>query len=267
MAEYPPAVAELVTLGEIRLGEEWLDYRARGIEPEHVPDLIRMLLDCGLNEGDPETPAVWAPIHALRALGQLRAAEASEAIIEALCEDVENEGDWVSEETRPVFGLIGPAALPALEATLRRRALDLHVRWVAADSIAEIGEQHPESRERCVALLVEQLRAAVEEDDDLTLKGAVVSDLVDLKAVDAAPAIERAFAEGEVDEFVIGDWEEVRYRLGLGPRPADRAGPSPWAVGGTAPRAGASPKSRAKERKHKKKVAKQSKKKNRKEKK
>ena len=40
------------------------------------------------------------------------AVEASEAILEALREDLANDGDWISENVPDVFALIGPQALP-----------------------------------------------------------------------------------------------------------------------------------------------------------
>lgn len=43
----------------------------------------------------------------------------------------------------------------------------------------------------------------------------MVSALVDVDAVEAAPSIERAMAAGLVDEFVTGDWYDVRASLGL----------------------------------------------------
>src|SRR5438105_504270 len=96
VSEYPPPVAALLSLGRDQLDREhWLDYRAKGIGSEHVPDLMRMLLDRELNEGDPEGTAIWAPLHAGRALGQLRAVEAAEALVRAVREDLERDGDFV----------------------------------------------------------------------------------------------------------------------------------------------------------------------------
>ena len=46
--------------------------------------------------------------------------------------------------------------------------------------------------------------------------------LLDLKAVEAADVIERAFRAGDVDEMVVGDWPDVQQALGL---TADHAQP------------------------------------------
>jgi hypothetical protein len=47
------------------------------------------------------------------------------------------------------------------------------------------------------------------------LNALLISDLVELKALEALPLIERAFAGGPVDEMVRGDWEDIQIDLGL----------------------------------------------------
>ena len=64
--------------------DKWPDYRKLGIGPEHIPDLIRMATDEELNEANEQNTEVWAPMHAWRALGQLRAVEAIEPLLGAI---------------------------------------------------------------------------------------------------------------------------------------------------------------------------------------
>ena len=97
-ARYQPPVERLLTYGEsdrIR-PDDWPDYPELGLGPEHVPDLIQMATDEALNEADAESTEVWAPLHAWRALGQLRAVEAVEPLLELF--DRLEEDDWVHEE-------------------------------------------------------------------------------------------------------------------------------------------------------------------------
>lgn len=64
---------QLLTLGTP--GETWdpgADYPALGITHEQVPELIRMATDTALNDMESGSVEVWAPLHAWRALGQLR---------------------------------------------------------------------------------------------------------------------------------------------------------------------------------------------------
>jgi hypothetical protein len=64
MSQYPYPVNRLLNLGDPRERREWPVYTALGLTNEHVPDLIRMVLDDELNEADAEGREVWAPLHA-----------------------------------------------------------------------------------------------------------------------------------------------------------------------------------------------------------
>jgi hypothetical protein len=60
--------------------------------------------------------------------------------------------------------------------------------------------------------LTDQLRQA---DQDPSLNAFLINSLVALRAVEAAPVIEAAFAANAVDLSIQGDWEEVQIKLGL----------------------------------------------------
>jgi hypothetical protein len=114
---YQDPIARLLDYGECYMAGggpadlEWLDYVSDlGLTPEHVPDLIRLACDATLHTAEAEDPAVWAPTHAWRALGQLRAVEAVAPLLELLRGHADD--DWVDIELPYVFGLIGPGAIP-----------------------------------------------------------------------------------------------------------------------------------------------------------
>jgi hypothetical protein len=58
MKQYPYPVSRLLNLGDPRERREWPVYTALGLTHEHVPDLIRMMLDDDLNEADSESREV-----------------------------------------------------------------------------------------------------------------------------------------------------------------------------------------------------------------
>jgi hypothetical protein len=53
------------------------------------------------------------------------------------------------------------------------------------------------------------------EKNEPALNGFLIANLLYLKAVEAAPVMERAFAADCVDETIVGDWEDVQIKLGL----------------------------------------------------
>jgi len=221
---YSPPVDRLLTYGDCRTMRDWPNYLELGLTAEHVPELIRMIADEDLHFANPDGMEVWAPVHAWRALGQLRTEAAIQPLIELLeFFDNEIEGDeYVVEELPKVFGLIGRAALPALAAYLQNDEYLTQSRTTAANSLRRVAEQDATVRDEVVALLSRQL--AQFDGQDEGFNGFLISDLVDLRATEALPVIELAFAAGAVDEMIRGDWEDVQIEFGL---KAEREMPRP----------------------------------------
>jgi len=208
---YPPPIDKLLTYGDARNVHDWPDYQQLGFGPEHVPDLIRVATDKDLLWADSDSLEVWAPIHAWRTLGQLRAEAAIEPLL-TLFDELGAE-EWILEEMPEVYGLIGPAAIPALTAYLADTSHLLFSRVAASGCLQHIGAQHPEARAECIAAITRQLEQF--DENDPTLNGDLIASLLDLKAVESAPVIERAFAAKRVNLSVAGDWEEVQAEFGL----------------------------------------------------
>jgi hypothetical protein len=73
---YTEPVAALLTLGETDWND-WDDYSRFGLTPEHIPDLVRLGTDRNLliNKDVIEIEHLWAPLHAWRALMQMKTVE------------------------------------------------------------------------------------------------------------------------------------------------------------------------------------------------
>jgi Protein of unknown function (DUF1186) len=210
-ASYSSPVSELLTIGDCRDFREWPNYLDLGLNSEHVPELIEMATDEELNWADSESLEVWAPVHAWRALGQLRAVSAIEPLLD-LFHELE-DSDWVSEELPQVYGMIGREAIPALARYLDDASHGLWPRVTAAFSLERIAAGDPSARGECVTILSRQLERFTENDP--SLNGLLISYLVDLRAVEAAPSMERAFTADRVDLSILGDWEDAQVELGL----------------------------------------------------
>jgi HEAT repeat protein len=214
---YRDPVAQLLTLGDPRqegqMASEWRDYAALGLTGEHVPELARMALDEDLHGAEPESADVWAPLHAWRALGQLRTESAVEPLLELLGRIDEYDDDWVQGDLPRVFGMIGPAAVPGLRDFLADTEHGEWARIAAGEGLVDMVERFPESRDQTVAIITDQLRRCAEQER--VVNAFLVEALCDLKAVESAAVIEQAFAADTVDLSVLGDWEEAQILLGL----------------------------------------------------
>ncbi len=215
MAEYRKPVDVLLTIGDPReLSDQWLDYSEYGIGAEHIPDLIQLATDSELYWADSESREVWSSLHAWRALGQLRAEEAIKPLLN-LFHELE-EDDWVGEELPTVYGMIGAAAIPALTAYLADTSRGISPRISAAQALFDIAMSQAEAQEACIAALTHQLEAFRKNDRELN--GFLIWYLMDLKAIETAPLMQRAYAAGRVDKMIVGDWEDVQVALGLKPK-------------------------------------------------
>lgn len=206
---------KLLALDTPEIKQDWLDCEELGIGPEHVEELIDLTLDEELNSALSDSRDVWVPVHAWRALGQLCAAEAAEPMTRLLQRIDEDDDDWVGEELPRVFGMIGPPAISPLSEYLRANDHSVYARVAAVEGLQCIGSDHPEVRDEVVAVLSSQLAAF--KANDPSLNGFLISHLIDLHAVEAAPLMKQAFDADSVELFVMGDWEDVQVELGLKP--------------------------------------------------
>lgn len=223
---HPDLLARLEGLGEPPLDRSWSEdsgeYVARlALGPEHVPDLLTILgLWLSAPEGFPPDDSAFAPVHAWRALGQLRAEECVRPLL-AIMNPLDREADdWFVQDFPAVLGAIGAPALEPATAYLRDSRNRPGSRGCAADGLTEIAKRHPECAERAISALVDQM--ARWEDTDPFLNASVVAALVKLRVWQAADVIEEAYAARRVDAALAGSWGYVRETLdvpGLGLAP------------------------------------------------
>jgi hypothetical protein len=197
-------------------GDRWPDngpdYIAEySLTAEHIPALISLATQW-IDEPS-EADVVYGPVHAWRALGQLRAVEAVQPLLDVQ-DDLAEIGDtWYLEEFHYVFGLIGPPAIEPLKTYLADTSHGESPRGKAAHGLREIVDRFPEEREEIVAILSAELARG--RRDTTMLNGFLVGYLADLHAVEAAEEIERAFAANIIDPTVAGDWGDIREELGV----------------------------------------------------
>jgi len=212
--EYSEIVAQLLTLRTApSLSEKWLDYGKLGLTVADIPELIRMATDMTLHQAYSDTTEVWAPLHAWRALGQLRAESAVEPLIGLFHLVDDEDNDWVAEDLPDAFGMIGESAIPALTAYVRDSTHGLWAHSAACTSLIRIAEHHPDAHEVCVAALTGLLERFAENDPEVN--AYLISGLIDLDAVESASVMEQAFKANAVDLSMQGDWEEAQIELGL----------------------------------------------------
>jgi hypothetical protein len=210
---YKPPVDRLLTYGDCREIHHWPNYLESGFTDVHIPELIRMATDPELNMAYSDTQEVWAPVHAWRTLGQLKAEDAIEPLIGMLKHIDEDDADWVNEELPKVLGMIGLSTLPLLKKYATDTTNHFYARIAALRSIREIATNHVYTRDECVTFLSSQLKNF--QENDASFNGFLIGYLMDLKAIESSMLIQQAFQANCVDETIAGDWEDVQVEYGL----------------------------------------------------
>jgi HEAT repeat protein len=193
-----------------------------GIGPEHIPELIRMATDDYLGSDDGNEFEFAAPLHAVNALTELHAEAAIEPLLTLYDKASQDDNEWMLETLVDFYTIIGPVALPALEQFLADTLHDASAQDYVAEIMSNMAKKHPEARTDCIAVATRRLEDF--ELNDPGLNESLISALLRMKAVEAAPLIQRAYASGRVDDFWGRDWDDAQYELGLKERPATPEG-------------------------------------------
>jgi hypothetical protein len=104
-------------------------------------------------------------------------------------------------------------AVPAVAGYLAGQEHGEQSRIVCAEMLGRIGKRYLQAYTLCRDAVTRQLEQFAANTP--SVNGMLIWSLIDLKAVEAAPLMERAFAAGAVEEAMVGDWEEVQVDLGL----------------------------------------------------
>ena len=209
---YLPPTVKLLTYGNCEDKNGWPNYLELGFKEQHIEDLISMALDEELHQGKSDSLEIWAPIHAWRTLGQLKAVSSAKFLLKLLPK-IDDGDDWVAEEIPEVFKMLGPESIPAIQHYIETNEDEVWANVCAFHCLEKIGNEYEDSRAECVEILTNQLKNCEEFDE--TYNAFLISYLIDLKAIEVIEIITEAFNKDVVDLSVCGDLEEVEIELGL----------------------------------------------------
>jgi len=215
MIKYCEPVNKLLEYGKPPSSKKWRNYLNIGLSEKDIPLLIEMTNDDDLHLAEDDSH-MWAPVHAWRALGQLKAKEAIIPLIDLFTE-LEND-DWAGDDLPVVIGMIGEDAIDPLKNVLYDQSITESAKISAVCSLAEIGKNVPSSKEDCVDIFLNFLNESTINED--TINGFIMLSLIDLEATNTIDSIRSAFAKGVVDSTVVGDLEDVERRMGFKPSTA-----------------------------------------------
>jgi hypothetical protein len=204
---YPAPLDQLLTIGSAM--EEELDEAFEEIAflPEHADDLVRMARDRALHTAMGDSSEVWAPVWAIRALGQIEARDRIGDLIPLL--DLQDDSN--AEFLAGTFAIFGEVVIAPLAAYLHDRSRWIFGRGATLDLLNYLADAHPELRDRVVSVITTALEDSASNHP--TLNGFILSGLLTLEATEALPVIRQAFEANLVDLSIAGDWPDVLENL------------------------------------------------------
>jgi hypothetical protein len=217
---WPPAGLSLLKLEDP--GKDPLEtppdyYQKLGITAADIPELTRLFQDeaLRLNENNEASRALALRRHAQRALYELRAPRLARLLLEDYLAAGEDACLFaIPTESMQLLPMLGAEAYMVALAMLEehRDAPDFcqDLLSLLADIVQKSAPGH---RAHCIDILTRRLRDhPVNERHHNAFLAAI---LCDLKAVEAAPLIEQAYAADHIDVSYYGDWESAQIGLGL----------------------------------------------------
>jgi len=195
--DYTQPVDHLLTLGKPEhLGAQ--DYVAMGLRvPDHVDALIRMACDDALHTAPHNTPLIWAPLHAWRALAQLGVEKAVQPLIDHLFWRIEGGDEWIMGDMPLIFPAFGVNAIPALMEYLNPENLSgIAPRLLAIDCMVSIGMNYKRADILVGELLYKQLERY--QDHYPEVNAHLATTLMGIKP-EAIDLIEKAAKEKKLD--------------------------------------------------------------------
>lgn len=149
LQDLPPELQKLATLDFTQEYGDAENYQSLGIGPQHIP----LLIDITRHGPDFWGPEVsdeeyYVPMHAWRALAQMKAEEAVPALIDTLDWVDGGGGDLIQEELPQLFASFGKTPIPGLSAYLLDPEKDQWGRIAAGEGLFGVAQKHPKSQSK-----------------------------------------------------------------------------------------------------------------------
>jgi hypothetical protein len=168
--------------------------------PAAVGPLLELALETDLLYK--EEPECYAPLHALRLLGELRPPEMITPLLRALPLEQDDEtnlpDDWETEVPQ-IIGRLGAAAVAPLWAIADDAGFAPAGRSAALNALTYATAIDPAIRDEVIAGLRERLARS----DDTTFSSHLVIALANLGVAEAYSDVMRLYREGRIDQEII----------------------------------------------------------------
>ena len=146
---YSKEVEKLFFYGETNISEPWPNYVVElNLKRVHINELIELIINSDLSKATSGfTIKDFAPRHAWRALGQLKAIVAIKTLLDALIDEKNEEAFDYRVELPYVFLLIGDKSIIELELFLKNEKIEWNYKLIIFETLVKFAIQKPIHKE------------------------------------------------------------------------------------------------------------------------
>lgn len=185
-----------------------------------VADLIAVLRDGILHTPDflkseDEDESSFFPFHAIHLLGELAATEALPAVLELLSLPAEAISFWLGDYSHSAqIAAICASDLPRVSAWLKLPGISSAGKGAMSSALTYLALSQPDTREEVIGIFgstLEVMLTSQPSDNvlDTPTITFIVGDLMDLRAVELRPLIERLWKKRYILRSIVGDLEAI----------------------------------------------------------
>lgn len=152
------------------------------------------------------------PFYAFFMLAQFRETRAYQPIYEIFSsdKDVVDElfGELITEDLGRILASVYDGDVSLINRLIEGEEVYEYVRSAALDSWLCLLQANLKAREEVIAYYKTLFEIPCEEES--FLRGSLIGNCLDLKAVELLPEIEKSYAENKVELMLMGDWDDFR---------------------------------------------------------
>lgn len=157
----------------------------------------------------------YLPYYAPLMLAQFREEKAYPLVYELFSADAESVdeafGDFITEDLHRVLASVSGGDVSLINKLIEEENVYEFVRSAGLDSWLCLIRAGLKTRDEAVSYFKTLFEISCGEED--FLRGVLVGNCLDLKAVELMPEIEKSYAENKVELMLMGDWEDFQKMM------------------------------------------------------
>jgi hypothetical protein len=203
-------VQALYKFGKADIDQTWPNYiEELSLTKDDVSELIRIIKSSNLKNISPlSLIEEFAPMHAWRALGQLKVLDTIRILLEILTEEKNEEAFWFQAELPKIIGYFGIGAISIIVEFLSQTS-DWVNKSIVLEGLKNIALNNIESRDTVINIFIKILKEY--QTNDTAYNACLVKELIKLNANETLELVQEILNNDKIDYEFISEEEIFKF--------------------------------------------------------